>query len=185
MYPFDMIQFLYSAKRSVSALLFALLVLAGMMTGCASDNIHMPDEDMPVVGEANSETYDGLLTTSIPDMPVFVPVTTDDYVKLVWKDGQRTTVDLELGAFDVNVEMMNLFFNIGTMHIDKVSCKDNGDGSYDLQKDAFECQAGKYLTKGSLTGRYQSGKLELTVHYKPGSMPFECKSDFQGTSGRE
>ncbi len=143
------------------------------MAGCASDNIHQPemDETVPVPGNAGI-TYDGKLTTSIPDMPMFEPATCNDYVKLVWKDSSRERVDVEVGAFDVTVEMMQSAFNIGTMYIEDVACTDNGDGTYTLDKPEFACQAGKYYTTGSLSGRYQPGKVELTIEYKPGSMPF-------------
>lgn len=172
-----MIQSIFSAKRSVYAVLFALLLITGLFTGCASDNIHMPDPEEDVV-----EVYNGSLTTSIPEMPDFVPVVSNDHVNLVWNNEAHTSANVKLGAFHVDVDMMGFSFLIGEMDIQNVECRRADDGTVTLVKDHFECQAGDYYTKGSLTGKYAKGRLEVTILYKPGSMPFECKSVFEGTS---
>lgn len=181
-----MLQSIHSVKGYVYARLFTLLLIINGVAGCASDNIHEPETDgMTPPSGTSGVTYDGKLTTSIPDMQMFEPATCTDYVKLVWKGGSHERADVEIGAFDVNVEMMQSAFNIGTMYIEDVVCTDNGDGSYTLDKPEFACQAGKYYTTGSLNGRYRPGKVELTIEYKPGSMPFLCKSIFEGTSDKE
>lgn len=167
---------LNGAKRNALSFLFALFVFS-MLVGCASDNIHMPDPEDDVI-----ESYNGSLTTSIPTMSIFEAVTSEDYIKISWNDKFHKSANLEIGAFRIDVELMNTSFLIGTMHIDNVVCTPNEEGTYTLSKEHFECQAGDYLTKGSLTGKYVKGKMEITIHYKPGSMPFECKSVFEGTS---
>ena len=173
-----------SAKRCAGACLFALSVLAGLTVSCASDNIHMPETGEQSVPPQNTQSvvYDGTLTTSIPDMPAFEPVTVNDYVKLSWSDSKKGMLQVEVGAFDIQVEMMASEFHIGTMHIEDVKCTVRDNGESILEEKTFECQAGQYLTKGSLSGRLYADRFELTLHYKPGSMPFECKSVFQGTT---
>lgn len=180
-----MTQSISSAKRSAQAILFALLLVIGMVSGCASDNIHMPEpEDFrPVPDASSSLTFQGKLTTSLPEMPDFEPVIQTDYVRLIWRDADHRRVDIEVGAFHIQVAQMGMDITIGNMLIEAADCTVQDDGSYAFEKAEFACQAGEYFTTGSLSGQYREGEaLELTLLYKPGSMPFLCRSAFAGSA---
>ena len=71
-------------------------------------------------------------------------------------------------------------FDIGPMKINNIICTHDSDDNVTLSCESFECMAGKYLTLGSLEGIIKDGTLDFTILYKPGSMPFEVKSQFTG-----
>ncbi len=70
---------------------------------------------------------------------------------------------------------------IGDMKITDVSCVRSANGDFKFESKSFDCMAGRYeIIGGTLSGTIKSGKLELTLNYKPGSMPFPVVSTFTG-----
>ena len=165
-----------SAKGVFTTLAVCLSCL--FMASCSDDSKH---EDVPPA--VPLEVYSqGTITTSIPAMPIFTPVQASNYVKISWADASRSVATVEVGAFDIEVEMMGRTISIGTMKVSDVACTAKADGSIEFVKDNFVCQTGDYEVKGKLSGVYSEGKLTVTVNYKPGSMPFECQSDYESKS---
>lgn len=148
----------------------SLCCLVALFPSCDDD-----DEGPAQPKELNLK---GDFVTSIPAMPTFEPLKVDNQVHVEWTDSKRTSATVKVGAFTLEVGMMGKGFTIGEMNITEVPCTLAADGTMNFKKESFECQAGSYLTKGSLEGTYHKGVLKLTLRYKPGSMPFECQSVF-------
>lgn len=157
-----------AAMAAICLLLFAF--------GCAGDNVHKPDPGA-VPEDVKAE---GSLTSSIPVFPTFEPIVTDNTVEIVWTNASATKATIKLSGFKLHVNEMNLDIEIGEMAIEAVVFGYGEDGVARFEKSAFECQAGAYFTTGSLAGTYypKSGAIDLTIDYKPGSMPFMVKSQF-------
>lgn len=148
------------------------------MVACSDDSKH---QDVPPA--VSLDVYSqGTITTSIPAMPVFTPVQTSDYVKVSWTDATRSVATVEVGAFDIDVAMMGRTISIGAIKVSDVACSTQADGSIAFAKENFVCQAGDYEVKGNISGVYREGKLTVTLKYHPGSMPFECHSDYESQS---
>ncbi len=143
--------------------------------GCASDNVHQPEPDLTPA----PQQFEGTVSSAIPIFPNFDPVVSQNYAILTWLNEEQTAINIELGAFDVSVgEIMQMEIEIGTMLIQNVPCQKIVDNSYEFEIEEFACQAGEYYTTGSMAGSLKNNTLEFTVHYHPGSMPFEVETVF-------
>lgn len=154
-----------------------LIGLCGILScACASDNIHQPEPDLTPA----PQFFSGSITSSIPIFDFFVPITSDNTALFSYTDETLSKASIELGIFFVDIKEINMSFEIGPMEIENVECTLDSDGNVLLSCEEFECMAGKYLTSGSLEGSIIDGVLDFTIKYKPGSMPFEVKSQFSG-----
>lgn len=161
-----------SAMRGIAAC--ALAVCATMcFTACSSD-----DED-PIT--PTPQIFNGQLTTTLPSMPTFEALTNANTVVVTWGNPEQTMASVKLGAFtiEVNTPMGTKSYEIGEMTITNVACEKVGD-EITMSQPEFQCMAGDFDTKGSLVGTLENGKLSFTLLYKPGSMPFDVQSVFEG-----
>lgn len=182
-------------KVMMKNLLYTTVVAmtAYMLAACTQDNVHAPEPEIVVVEkevevtpEEDFETdvhYVGTLTSGVPSMEALMePVTTDCEMYLKDKtDKSSGYATLVLGAFDITVEAMGMNISMGEMTIEDVqyAVYPNGNGMF--FKDDFQTMAGNYDTSGSLSGTFGAdGSIEMTMVYKPGSMPFDCQSVFSG-----
>lgn len=153
----------------------ALTLLALFCAGCASDNVHMPEPDLTPA----PQQFEGTVSSGIPVFPNFGPVVSQNYAILTWLNEEQSAITVELGPFHVSVgEIMQMEIEIGTMLIQNVPCQRIGEGNYEFEIEEFACQAGEYYTTGSMAGTLKNGTLDFTVHYHPGSMPFEVETRF-------
>ena len=149
-----------------------IFLLPSALLSCADDNVHQPDVSNEIHTIYLKMT--GNMTTSVPDMPVFEPVESEEIVSVTINGNKAEAC---FTAFDIDIPMMNRVISIGDMEIYGVSVNEV-DGVKTLSAGNFECQGGDYIIKGSLQGEISSGKAEITILYRPGSMPFECRSTF-------
>ena len=155
----------------------AMTLLIGVLClwSCASDNIHQPE---PII-IPDPVTYTGDFTSWIPAIPAFKPETCENTVTLKWQNEPLTLATLIIDEFDIHITMMGMSFTFGQMNITDVTCVRTTDGTMVFTNPQFECQAGQFHTTGTLSGTLSpDGTLDLTLTYKPGSMPFEVKSTF-------
>lgn len=165
-------------KKTFLATLQGTLVLAMTLlssttfTACSSDD----EPSIPA-----PQTFSGTLTTTIPDMPSFEAIEGENSCIITWDNPEQTSATVRMGAFDIamSTPMGERSYEIGEMVIAGVTCVNSGN-IITLTKENFECQAGDFLTTGSLTGELKNGILTLTLLYKPGSMPFDVQSVLVG-----
>ncbi len=160
--------------RRVSRHIIALLT--AVVSGCASDNVHMPEPDT----RPTEERFTGELVSWIPDFAdVFAPVHNDDFAEIHWLNSAHSRADIVIGEFSLYIDIVDMHITIGEMTIENVSFKYDADGSTaTFARPDFETMAGQYDTKGSISGNYSSEGLSFEMEYKPGSMPFLVKSSF-------
>lgn len=177
----------------------AVSLTAFVLYGCTQDNVHAPEPEIITVEKEvevpaedddfqNEFYYVGTLTSSVPSMAALMePVTTPDHVRLTGMTGKTSGyATLVLGAFDISVAAMGMNISMGEMTIEGVqyAIYPNGNGMF--FKEDFETMSGQYDTKGSLSGTFSAdGSIEMSMDYRPGSMPFECHSEFSGTVSSE
>lgn len=161
-----------SAWHSMMACAMAMFATL-CLTACSSD-----DDDAATPAP---QTFTGQLTTTLPSMPTFEALTDANTAVVTWDDAQQTTASVQLGAFTIAVTtpMGEKAYEIGAMTITNVACVKTG-GKMTMSQPAFQCMAGDFDTKGSLVGTLEDGKLTFTLLYKPGSMPFDVQSVFEG-----
>ncbi len=126
------------------------------------------------------QQYDGVSTSGIPIFSFFVPQASDNYAVVTWLNEEQTAMNLEMGAYSVDIAEIASGFDIGAMLIQNIPCTKIGEGRFEFALEEFACQAGAYYTTGSLTGSLNNAKLDFTLLYRPGSMPFEVETVFQG-----
>lgn len=174
--------------KKIVGIIFISTVLA--LAGCTQDNVHMPEQEIQYiyVGDTTQNDFprtlewSGSLTTSVPQLgAMFTPATTPNTLKFTDRTGEKTGyTTLILGAFDIDVPATHMHFAFGEMQIDSVQYATYPSGNGMFYRDNFQVQSGQYLTKGSLKGTYGAdGTVEMTISYKPGTMPFEIISQFQ------
>jgi hypothetical protein len=169
----------------------ALVVATGFFAACTQDNVHMPeteiitvDKDVPAEDEVFDDSlyYEGTLTSSVPAMASQMnPVTTADYMQFKNMTGKTAGyATLVLGQFNITVETMNMHITIGEMAIDSVRYAFDSNGNGMFFKKNFEVMSGTRPTTGSLSGTFDaSGSVQMTMDYKPGTMPFLCHSELE------
>lgn len=161
-------------NKSLLLIIAALAACAALMVSCSDD-----DKDTDLLAPL---TFEGKITSLVTPFPDYSS-TSDDKAVVTWTDATRTTCTIDLGGFDVNVDQPQYTATIpmGDMKITGVKCTAASDGSYTFEAASFDCMSGKYEIKGgSLTGTLKADKLEITLSYKPGSMPFPVVSTFVG-----
>lgn len=129
--------------------------------------------------------FNGTITSSVPAVGYFSPITDSNTTTFTWQDETHKLATIEIGEFSVVIDVQQfpqpMTFNIGSMKITDVQVTTLDDGSYILKKDSFNCMAGQYDTTGILDGILdEQNNLEITLTYKPGTMPMEIKSVFKG-----
>lgn len=151
----------------------ALMAVAG--SGCASDNVHMPEPDT----RPAEERFDGELVSWIPAFAdVFAPVHNDNFAEIHWLNSAHSRADLVIGEFSLYIDIVDMHITIGEMTIENLSFAYAADGSASFSRPDFEAMAGQYHTTGSISGTYTDGNISFEMEYKPGSMPFLVKSTF-------
>lgn len=176
-----------SFLRPLSMALCAMLCFS-----CTQDNVHMPDGGMET-WETYTASYEGIMSTTVPLMEEHL------------QDGPvRTRMTVQVGGFHAAhsgyvcvrtqpfviddpfvTGLLGEPIRIGEMSIEGVEYAAFPTGGGFLKKDAFELQAGQYLTRGELHGQLSpTGRLTLTICYRPGAMPFEVRSDFDTATDR-
>lgn len=167
-----------------AAVVAAVLCLAA----CTQDNVHMPDENGETAAwETYTQDFPGTLYTTVPLMQEYLdgPAESVMTAKLldfnISHSGYVTLLTEPFSITDPTIlQLMGMAIDIGSMTIDKVEYAAFPSGGGYLKADAFEVMAGKYLTRGSLQGTVSAdGKLSLVLSYRPGSMPFEIRSEFK------
>lgn len=160
---------IFTILRHCTFSLVAILT-AVSFTACSDD-----DE----TATFSPQSFTGELSTSIPAMPSFQAVSSSNAMTIIWADATQTSATVQLGEINlaVTTPMGEKVYQIGEMTIEGVTCTKEG-ATIQLSKPQFECQAGKYLTTGSLTGTLENNELSVTLLYKPGSMPFMVQSIF-------
>lgn len=167
--------------------LFFVAAMATLFVGCTQDNVHMPESEIIYVGDTATTdfpktiSWEGTLTSGVPQFGGFTPVPSPNRLRLTDRtDASAGYATLTLEAFDITTPM-GMSFSIGEMRIDSVQYATYPGGNGMFVRDDFSVQAGKYLTKGSLKGTFTAGgTVSMTMTYKPGSMPFEVVSEFEG-----
>lgn len=164
-------------RHLIFHLLSGALLIGVLSAGCASDNVHQPEPEVPLPAP---NYFTGVWSSDIPDFPTFPAVVLDNGVEIRWLNADRTLADVSIGSFDLYVSVVDLNVSIGQMNIDQVVLRYGSDGVASLSRPDFECQAGTYFTTGSLEGVYDpsTGILDLDIMYKPGAMPFTVHSSF-------
>lgn len=173
--------------RRICMALPCLTVAVCLLMSCTQDNVHMPE------GGAGQETwetytklYSGVLSSTVPVMQEYLdgPVRTEMTVRVgPFHAAHSGYVTVCTQAFSIDdpfvTEMMGMPINVGEMEIKDVEyAAFPGGGGY-FRKDAFDVQAGTYRTRGSLYGELSpEGQLNITLTFRPGSMPFEIVSEF-------
>lgn len=155
----------------------ALITAAALVSSCAADNVHQPEPDPTPA----PQRFEGHVTSSIPIIPSFNPVTDPNCVIIKWGDAQKATATVQTAGFAVDVAEVSMHIEIGPMTITDVICHTEADGSITLTNDAFSCMAGSYLAKGRLSGVLAGDDVKIDIYYRPGSMPFEVRSTFDAT----
>lgn len=169
-----------------------LAVFAIMFTGCSSDDDDvLPVQDdkgtvTPPAGEDDKEkpmykyTFEGNVVTSVPQMNVTTEPTPNTMELKDMPNKESGTATLVLGGFSVHVTGMPMPITIGEMTIEGVEYVFDKDGNCSFSKKNFQVMAGSYDTTGSLEGTIDAvnGMAQMTMNYKPGSMPFDCVTVF-------
>lgn len=151
------------------------IALMAVVSGCASDNVHMPEPDT----RPTEERFDGELVSWIPAFAdVFAPVHNDDFAEIRWLNSAHSRADLVIGEFSLYIDIVDMHISIGEMTIENLSFSYADDGSASFSRPDFETMAGQYHTTGSISGTYADGSISFEMEYKPGSMPFLVKSTF-------
>lgn len=157
------------------------------LVSCTQDNVHVPsDGSGQETWETYTASYPGLLSTTVPLMQEYMqgPVRTEMTVQVCrFHSAHSGYVDVRTGAFEIDdpfvTDLLGKTIAIGAMDIRDVEYAAFPSGGGYFKKDAFELQAGEYNVRGSLYGELSaSGRLTLTLRYKPGTMPFEVLSEF-------
>lgn len=150
----------------------ALAVCATMcFTACSGD------DDDPATPDP--QTFSGQLTTTLPSMPTFEALTDANTAVVTWANPEQTVASVKLGAFKIAVKTQDKAYEIGEMTITDVACVKAGS-KITLSQPEFQCMAGSFSTKGSLTGTLENGQLTFTLLYRPGAMPSDVQSVFEG-----
>lgn len=178
-------------RRGAAAVFVALA--CAMSPSCTQDNVHLPEGG---VGGSGSWTtaamkFRGVLVTTVPAMeeylaePVVCGMTLTVGSVNVLHSGYVTVRTEPFGMHDpFIVSLMGKGIDIGAMEIEGVEYAAYPSGGGYLRKEGFEVQAGEYRTRGTLHGELSAdGRLELTLRYRPGAMPFEIVSVFGDSGG--
>lgn len=170
-----------------SFLRFLPMALCAMLClSCTQDNVHMPDGGTET-WETYTALYEGLMSTTVPLMEDHLengPVRTRMTVQVEGFHVEHSGyVSVRTPPFVIDdpfvTGLLGEPIRIGEMRIGNVEYAAFPTGGGYLKKDAFEVQAGQYLTRGELHGQLSpTGRLTLTICYRPGAMPFEVRSDF-------
>ena len=152
------------------------LSLSGLFASCS-------DDDNPEEPTSVTTNFSGTLSSSIPAFPDFAPVPTDNNVTMQWQSADKNHINLSISAFSLTVANMGMNVEIGQMDIENITIQYDDKNFGIIPETEFECMAGKYETKGTISGSYDTptGELTLTLDYKPGSMPFSVHSEYKGT----
>lgn len=147
-----------------------------VVSGCASDNVHMPEPDT----RPTQERFEGEIVSWIPDFAdVFAPVHNADFAEIHWLNSAHSRADLVIGEFSLYIDIVDMHITIGEMTIENLSfAYEPDDPTATFSRSDFETMAGQYNTKGSISGSYSPEGLTFEMEYKPGSMPFLVKSTF-------
>lgn len=157
------------------------------LPSCTQDNVHLPaDGTGQETWEPYTATYPGLLSTTVPLMQQYMqgPVETQMTLSVShFHPSHSAYVGLHIPAFSIGdpfvTDLLGQTIEIGEMDITDVEYAAFPTGGGYLRCEAFEVQAGAYRVRGSLHGELSaSGRLTLTVSYRPGTMPFDVVSEF-------
>lgn len=179
-----------SGWHVLSALRHCLLLLVASvcLASCTQDNVHMPE------GVADAEewrTYtqsvSGVLVTTVPAMQEYLQGPVESAMTVSVEEfnvAHSGYVTVSLQAFAIDdpfvVDLFGKGIEIGSMSIPEVEYAAFPSGGGYLRKDAFDVMAGEYQTRGSLQGEVSSeGIVSLVLTYRPGTMPFEIRSEFR------
>ena len=153
----------------------ATIALMAVVSGCASDNVHMPEPDT----RPTEERFEGEIVSWIPAFAdVFAPVHNENFAEIRWLNSAHSRADLVIGEFSLYIDIVDMHITIGEMTIENLSFACGDDGSASFSRPDFEAMAGQYHTTGSISGTYSEGNISFEMEYKPGSMPFLVKSTF-------
>lgn len=154
---------------------FAIALLAAVPS-CSDD------KDSPET-QSLSTRYEGTLVTTIPDVADFGAVTVDNWVEIDRHESNTSIADITVGAFSIEVAMMGRGIDIGEMRFADVSLNKTSDGTETFNIEDFTVQAGAYSVTGSIDGIVSAdgSKADISINYRPGSMPFSIKSVFTGS----
>lgn len=174
--------------QNVLRLGFMLFVVSVCLASCTQDNVHMPDE---VTDSESWDTYtqsgSGVLVTTVPAMQEYLQGPVESAMTVSVEEfnvSHSGYVTVSLQAFAIDdpfvVDLFGKGIEIGSMSIPEVEYAAFPSGGGYLRKDVFDVMAGEYQTRGSLHGEVSSdGIVSLVLTYRPGTMPFEIRSEFR------
>ena len=164
------------------------VMMCHTILSCTQDNVHMPEvEPGTQTWETYAQDFQGTFSTTVPVVqehlqgPVVSPTTVRIEDFHIEHSGHVTILTK---AFSVDdpfvVGILGSIIEIGEMRIEKVEYAAFPSGGGVLKKEFDNVQAGTYNTRGSLEGTIsKEGKLQLTMTYRPGTMPFDIVTEFE------
>ena len=173
--------------RTISRL-FCTMCMGIMLVSCTQDNVHMPEDGAGMeTWETYTQNFPGILSTTVPLVQEHLqgPAQQDMTIRL--KDfhiEHSGHVIICTEAFDVDdpfvSSLLGKDIRIGAMEIPQVEYAAYPSGGGHLKHEGFDIQAGEYRTRGTLFGEItKDGALNLTLTYRPGTMPFDIVSEFK------
>jgi hypothetical protein len=148
----------------------------------------MPDvEPDTQTWETYAQDFRGTFSTTVPLVQEHLqgPVVSPTVVRIEdFHIEHSGYVTLLTEAFSVNdpfvEDLLGYIVEIGQMRIEKVEYAAFPSGGGFLKKDFDNVKAGAYNTRGTLQGTIsKDGHLNLTMTYRPGTMPFDIITEFE------
>ncbi|MDR0658035.1 MAG: hypothetical protein LBG18_03735 [Mediterranea sp.] len=144
-----------------------LMIVAGLLAASCSD------DDAPDYASRIARTYTGAIELSVSGVPV------SSYI------GMGKTLEISRVNNDSIVAVLTIDYGTGAMAVEKVTAGAKvtyKDGKYALTGGETVTPAGSYNITATLTGEISDEKTDITISFKPGSMPMAIVARFSSVS---